>query len=76
MDRPAIPAPPGEVSDFNAPNPIYKWNILTQALLLSVTTVVVLIRIYTKLNIMSRKRLGWDDCTFSTTQMSRVDGNM
>lgn len=62
MDQPAVPPPPGQVSDFNAPNTLQKWNVLCQVVCLVASSVVVALRLYTKLRIVDTMRLGLEDC--------------
>lgn len=56
----AVPAPPGVTSNFvNPPSKAY-WDVVTQAVCLTIATLLVAMRMYTKFNVL--KSPGWDDC--------------
>lgn len=58
---PALPPPPGVISNLaNRDVPDYFEWIITASLGLTFTTILVLIRIYTKCFII--KSHGWEDC--------------
>ncbi|KAL4821196.1 hypothetical protein BDW67DRAFT_190835 [Aspergillus spinulosporus] len=60
MSEPAIPAPPGEVSDLQNPEDvIHTVNFVTQVLCLVVTTIVVALRFFVKARL--RKALELED---------------
>ena len=44
-----IPAPSGEVTDFDAPNELWKWNVLCQAMSLGVPGIMFLLRLYVRI---------------------------
>lgn len=45
---PAIPPPPGQQSDFTAPNELWKWNVLCQSLCLGIPGIMFLLRVYVR----------------------------
>ena len=59
---PTIPAPPGEVSNFNTTVSLHLYDDLTQSVCLTIATVLIFIRIWTKWRILNV--CGWDDCEF------------
>ena len=59
---PAVPPPLGQTYDPNAPNTLYQWNILCEAVSLTVTAILVWLRLYTKARIV--KKFGLEDCEF------------
>ncbi|KAL4771204.1 hypothetical protein BDW60DRAFT_223569 [Aspergillus nidulans var. acristatus] len=62
MSEPAIPAPPGEVSDLQHPEDvIHTVNLATQVICLVVTTIVVALRFLVKVRL--RKALELEDYT-------------
>ena len=68
--KPAALPPPGAVSDFNAPDTLWKWNVLCQIMCLSITTILVPLRMYTKSMVM--RRVGWEDCMGSLFLTLRI----
>lgn len=61
MSEPAIPAPPGEVSDLQHPkDALHSVNFATQMVCLVVVTIIVALRLLVKAWI--RKSLELDDC--------------
>ena len=56
----ALPPPPGVTPDFKHPYSIRKFDIVTQAVCLPISTLCVLARVYTKARITPS--LGPDDC--------------
>ena len=56
----AIPPPLGLTSNFVNPPSKASWDIVTQAVCLTVATLLVAIRLFTKIHIL--KSSGWDDC--------------
>lgn len=64
MSEPAIPAPPGEVSDLQNPEDvIHTVNFATQVICLVVTSVIVALRFLVKARL--RKALEFEDCEFN-----------
>ena len=59
---PAIPPPPGVVSNFENPETLASSIIGVNVTFLSLMLIVVFIRIYARSFIV--RSLGWDDCTF------------
>lgn len=57
---PAIPPPPGVVSNFNNPKTLAPSLIAVNATFLSLMLIAVSIRIYSRGFIV--RALGWDDC--------------
>lgn len=61
MSEPAIPAPPGEVSDLQNPQDVlHSVNFATQVVCLVVVTTIVALRLLVKARM--RKSLELDDC--------------
>jgi hypothetical protein len=64
LSDPAIPAPPGEVSDLQNPEDvIHTVNFATQVICLVVVTIVVALRFLVKARL--RKALELEDCEFT-----------
>ena len=61
-----IPAPLGLTSNFVNPPSKASWDIVTQAVCLTVATLLVTMRMYTKIKIL--RKPGWDDCTLHILQ--------
>jgi len=57
---PAAPPPPGVVPDFNSPDNYKTENIILHSIVLTVVTIAVMIRIYTRA--VLKKTFGLDDC--------------
>lgn len=62
----AIPPPPGFTSNFVNPPSKASWGIVTQALCLTLATLLVAMRLYTKLKVL--RNPGWDDCELHILQ--------
>ena len=62
----SIPAPPGFTSNFVDPPSLISWDVLTQGLCLTLATLLVAMRLYTKFKVL--KNPGWDDCESDFTQ--------
>lgn len=60
MESAASPPPPGHVSNFVNPENQLISSAVAQMVCFGVATVVVAMRLYTKLRIT--KDMGWDDC--------------
>ena len=58
----AIEPPPGVTSNFVNPASKASWDIVTQAVCLTVATLLVAMRIYTKVKVL--RSPGWEDCEF------------
>lgn len=52
--------PPGVIQNLEHPPTMQNWNLLCQVICLSLSTICVLIRMYTKIFIT--KSHGWEDC--------------
>ena len=59
-DIPALPPPPGVVSNFVNPPTLGPTLIAINAVFLPLTMIAVTIRIYVKGHII--RAIGWDDC--------------
>jgi hypothetical protein len=59
-DQPTIPAPPGVTPNLVNPYTMHPYNVLTQSVCLTIATLLVWIRIYTKKFVLDG--LGWEDC--------------
>lgn len=59
---PALPPPPGEVSNFVNPESLWKWNLLTTTLCLFLVTIAFVLRIYVRLRVKREWLL--EDCKF------------
>jgi hypothetical protein len=59
---PAVPPPPGVVPNFNNPDNYKHHNIVLHTVVLTITSVAVLVRLYTRAII--KKKFGVDDCEF------------
>ncbi|MCJ1251879.1 hypothetical protein MMC30_009117 [Trapelia coarctata] len=57
--KPALAPPPGVMSDFNAANPTYQWNIVCQAVCIPLSTLLVGARMYTRIHVI--RKVGWED---------------
>lgn len=57
---PAAPPPPGHTPDFDTHDNYKHRNIILHPIVLAFTTVVVLIRLYTRAVV--KKKFGVDDC--------------
>lgn len=69
----ALNAPPGEMTDFEAPDPLWKWNVLGQTACLSIPGIMFVLRVYIRLWV---KRV-WilEDCAFSVVFRGPVPQN-
>lgn len=56
-----VPAPAGVVANFDNPHSELNTNIAVHSVFLTISTLVILMRIYTRIHI-SRLSLGIDDC--------------
>ena len=68
LQGPALDAPPGATTDFVNPPSLQKYDVLCQSICLAVTTLLILVRVYTKFRIL--KSPGWDDCELLALQSS------
>lgn len=59
-NTPALAPPPGVTSNFVNPESLLTYVIVTIALCLTLTTVTIGLRIFTKVHIA--KAMHWDDC--------------
>ena len=59
-----IPPPPGLTSNYVDPPSKAIWGTVTTAVCLTVATLLVAMRLYTKVKVL--KNLGWDDCKLPT----------
>lgn len=59
---PAVPPPPGVLFDFNNPDNYKSENIIMHSIILSIITIMVAIRLYTR-GVM-KKSMGIDDCEY------------
>ena len=74
LEGPAENAPHGTTTDYlNGPS-LHKYGVLCQSIFLTLTTVLILIRIYTKTRIL--KSLGWDDCKYLFTLLAGIFGHL
>lgn len=63
--------PPSRTTSTDGDNPsLQKYNILCQTICLTLVTILLLPRIYTKGRIL--KSLGWDDCKYSIHTMTAI----
>lgn len=62
-DTPAMNPPHGVISDFEHPHAMMSEVYTTLVLSIVVSTIIVLIRLYTKYFVI--KAHGWEDCTFN-----------
>lgn len=65
----AIPPPSGLLSSFSNPPTKGQWDIVTQAVCLTVATLLVVMRMYTKIRVL--KNPGWDDCKLNVKRQRR-----
>ena len=61
-ETPGLRPPPGVLSDFVHPYSLAKYAIVAHTAGLTVSTLFVLMRMYTKVYIT--RSPGWDDCEF------------
>jgi hypothetical protein len=66
---PAAPPPPGSMSDFNSADNYKHRNIVLHTVVLAITTVAVVIRVYTRAAI--KRNFGVDDCEFCILALRR-----
>jgi hypothetical protein len=59
---PALPPPPGQVSNYVNPDSLWKWNVLTTTLCLFFVTVAFALRTYVR-GIIKRDWL-FEDCKY------------
>lgn len=60
FDGPAMKPPTGVKPDFNHPANKQGYFILTFVLTVAVSTLAIIIRMYTKVRII--RKVGWEDC--------------
>lgn len=63
LQWPAHVPPPGTKSTYGVNPSLQPYNILCQTICLTLVTILLLLRIYTKGRVL--KILGWDDCKYS-----------
>ena len=68
----AIPPPPGLTSNYVNPPSKAIWGTVTTSVCLTVATLLVAMRIYTKLKVL--KNPGWDDCKRHTNESRQLPG--
>ena len=61
LNDPIVDAPPGQISNLKDPYSLHSYNVATQIVCLTITTILVSIRIYTKWRVL--RSLAWDDYT-------------
>ena len=69
----AIPAPSGLTSNFINPPSKVVWDTVTQVVCLTVASLLVAMRMYTKIRVL--RHSGLDDCKvhdFQSTRLSRL----
>lgn len=47
--QPALAPPPGETTNFAEPDPLWKWNVLTQCACVGVSGICFLLRMYVRI---------------------------
>lgn len=67
-----IPPPPGYTSNFLNPPSKASWDVVTQVVCLTLATLLVAMRMYTKLKVL--KNPGSDDCELHILQTMRLPG--
>ena len=68
----ALPAPPGLASNFVDPPSKASGDVVTQAVCLAFATLLVGMRMYTKVRVL--KNPGWDDCEQKTSNHCIIRG--
>ena len=69
LDGPAVSPPPGVIPNFVDPPSLYPQIIVTLVLTLSIATLAVIIRVYTKLHVIKAWHL--EDCTCCGSGLDR-----
>lgn len=54
MDRPAIPPPPGVISNFDNPESVRSWGLPLQIAILTIVTLLVAAWMFTKIKIVKK----------------------
>ena len=67
-----VPPPPGVVPNFVDPVSLQRYDVLTQSVCLSVATVFVLMRLYTKVVVL--RNPWWDDCESKELPFREIAG--
>ena len=70
LQWPAHVPPPATKSTNDDTPSLQPYNIICQIICLSLVTVLLILRIYTKGRVL--KSLGWDDCKHSTASSSAI----
>jgi hypothetical protein len=71
---PAAPPPPGVKSNFNNPDNYKTQNIILHSIVLSLVTLAVLMRVYTRAFV--KKTFGVDDCELRCCYEPHVEKTM
>ena len=66
----AIPPPPGLTSNYINPPSKAVWGTVTTSVCLTVATLLVAMRLYTKLRVL--RNLGLDDCKLHSNQSRQL----
>jgi len=72
-ELPTLAPPPGVIANFDDPYSLQRYDILCQTLCFTVTTLLLAIRIYTKIHVL--RRPGWDDCEQLTILLATPKAN-
>ena len=65
LDGPAAAPPPGHVPNFIDPPTLFDWYIVTITLCVSISTLAIVMRVYTKAVLM--RKVASEDCEYDNS---------
>ena len=70
LQWPAHVPPPATTSTYDETPSLQPYNIVCQTICLTLVTVLLILRIYTKGRVL--KSLGWDDCKYAASTTTAI----